>query len=138
MTGASSGAGQGGILARMEPEVWSLVVLVGCVVLGLVGGWIPGFDDVFGPPRMTYYSNASRSDRVGPDDLPGSIAVIASADDAMPIGMASSAGHLGGWVGDTYLGPIEAVWRLEVGKEPVEGRFALRRGVFVELAEGAE
>jgi hypothetical protein len=35
------------------------------------------------------------------------------------------------------LGPIEPVWRLVVGKEPVEGRFVLRGGRFVELAEDA-
>jgi hypothetical protein len=37
-----------------------------------------------------------------------------------------------------YRGKPEAVWQLTVGKEEIEGRWALRGGVFVELAESAE
>jgi hypothetical protein len=87
----------------------------------------------------TYYSNASRAPRVKPGDIPGSIGVTPSPDDHMPIGIASEAGRIGGhdWEADRSLGPKDAVWRLVVGKEEVEGRFALRSGRFVELAEVA-
>jgi hypothetical protein len=37
-----------------------------------------------------------------------------------------------------YLGPRETLWRLVIGKAEVDGRFVLRGGAFVVLAEGAE
>jgi hypothetical protein len=55
------------------------------------------------------------------------------------IGIAFPAGFIGGWAGiDSYRGKAEAVWRLTVGKEEVEGLWALRSGVFIEIAESAE
>jgi hypothetical protein len=53
--------------------------------------------------------------------------------------------HIGGWRWDWSrpgvepedLGPREAIWRLMVAKVEVEGRFVLRMGEFVELAEDA-
>lgn len=87
-----------------------------------------------------YYSNASMAPSVKPGRLPSAIGVMQGPDDSMPIGIAYQAGHLGGWRWETdeELGPVEPVWRLVVGKEEVEGRFALRDGRFVRLAETTE
>jgi hypothetical protein len=87
-----------------------------------------------------YYSNASDAPTSEPGRLPSAIGVTPGPDDNMPIGIAYEAGRIGGydWENDRNLGPAEIVWRLVVEGEPVEGRFALRGGVFVELAEGAE
>jgi hypothetical protein len=84
-----------------------------------------------------FYSNASKAPRVAPGDLPGSVGVIRSPGDAMTIGIAFEVGRVGGfgWDTDQDLGPVAAVWRLVIEGEPVEGRFALRDGRFVELAE---
>jgi hypothetical protein len=86
-----------------------------------------------------FFSTASRAPRVKPGDVPGSIGLTRSPDDAMTIGIASEVGRIGGydWDADEDLGPVEAVWRQVVDGEPVEGRFALRGGAFVELAERA-
>jgi hypothetical protein len=86
-----------------------------------------------------YFSNASKAPRVRPGDLPGSIGVSASPEHYMPIGIASKVGRVGGydWQADRSLGPVEAVWSIVVEGESVEGRFALRGGVFVEVAEDA-
>jgi hypothetical protein len=86
-----------------------------------------------------FYSNASNTPRVAPGDLPCAIGVQASDDNPMPIGVAYGAGRSGGWDWrtDEDLGPREAVWRLVVSKEEVEGRFVLRGSRFVELAEDA-
>jgi hypothetical protein len=47
---------------------------------------------------VTYYTNASRADRVGPNDLSGSIAILAAPGQPGEIvGIASGAGHVGGW-----------------------------------------
>ena len=84
--------------------------------------------------------------RVAPGDLPGAIGLLADAGKPGEIvGIAFGAGHVGGWRWDwsrpgvepEYLGPREATWRLVIGKAEVEGRFVLRRGEFVELAEDA-
>jgi hypothetical protein len=87
-----------------------------------------------------FYSNASNAPRVAPGDVPGSISVIPSPDKPLPIGITSEVGRAGGfdWDTDEDHGPREAVWRLVVHKREVEGRFALRGGVFVELAEDDE
>jgi hypothetical protein len=84
-----------------------------------------------------YYSNASKAPLVKPGDIPGSIGVCDAPDNPSPIGIASEVGRIGGfdWQADRSLGPVEAVWSLAIGKEDVEGRFALRAGRFVELAE---
>jgi hypothetical protein len=82
--------------------------------------------------------------RVGPENLPGAIGILADADNPGEIvGIAFGAGHVGGWRWDwgrpgsepEDLGPREATWRLVVGKVEVEGRIVLRAGEFVELAE---
>jgi hypothetical protein len=87
-----------------------------------------------------YYSNASDAPTVEPGRLPSAIGVTPGPDDNMPIGIAYEAGRIGGydWENDRNLGPVEAVWRIVVGREDVEGRFALRGGVFVALADDAE
>src|SRR3954447_22448062 len=86
------------------------------------------------PMTGSYYSNVSKAPRVRPGDLPGSISVIPSPDDPLPVGIASEAGRVGGfdWEADRDLGPLEAVWSLVVGGGPVAGRFVLRGGRFVE------
>jgi hypothetical protein len=123
----------------MTPEIWGGCVLIGSMVLMLVSGWIPGFDDLVngGNPPTGYYSNATRADRVRPGQLPSAIGVVEGPGSSWPIGIAYGAGHLGGWRWDTDedLGPVEPVWRLVVGKDEVDGRFVLRGGRFVELAE---
>lgn len=89
--------------------------------------------------KSLFFSNASRARIIAPGDLPGSISVIPSPDNPLPIGIASEVGRVGGydWESDRDIGPLEAVWRLVVGKEENEGRFILRGGAFVELAEGS-
>ena len=78
--------------------------------------------------------------------MPGAIGILTDADKPGEIvGIAFGAGHFGGWqVGlepataePEYLGPREATWWLVVGKAELEGRFVLRMGEFVELAEDA-
>jgi hypothetical protein len=63
----------------------------------------------------------------------------ARRDVSIPIGIAYEAVRIGGydWEADRDLGPREAVWRLVVEGGPVEGRFVLRGGRFVEMAEEA-
>jgi hypothetical protein len=91
---------------------------------------------VIGP----FYSTASNAPRVAPGRLPCAIGVTPAPDDPAPIGIALEAGRIGGLDWDTGepIGPREAAWRLVVGKEDVEGRFVLRGGRFVELADDVE
>jgi hypothetical protein len=84
-----------------------------------------------------YFSNASQAARVAPLELPGTIAVLATPNDPVPIGVAHEAGYVGGRRGDDHPGPLEPLWSLVIGGEPVTGRFVLRAGRFVQLAEGA-
>jgi hypothetical protein len=96
------------------------------------------------------YSSASTLPRLAPGQLPITIGVQERPDGAtgfVPVvGIASPAGRIGGWrvdpeTGmdtDEWLGPIEQVWRVEVRGEEVEGRFVLRGGAFVQLAEDVE
>jgi hypothetical protein len=94
-----------------------------------------------------YFASVARDrPRVGPEDLPGAIGILADADKPGEIvGIAFGAGHVGGWRWDwgrpgsepEDLGPREATWRLVVGKVELEGRFVLRMGEFVGLAEDA-
>ncbi|WP_435005146.1 hypothetical protein P12x_003040 [Tundrisphaera lichenicola] len=93
-----------------------------------------------------YYSTTSCDrPRIAPGDLPGAIGVVSDPDARMAIGIAYEAGHVGGWrhdfdrwpIASEYLGKPEAAWRLVIGKEELEGRFVLRSGEFVELAEDA-
>jgi hypothetical protein len=85
-----------------------------------------------------FYSNASTRPRLAPGDLPFAIGVDESPGGKL-VGIAYPAGHVGGWDwrADEDHGAPEATWRLVVGKEKVEGRFVLRSGRFVELAEDA-
>jgi hypothetical protein len=80
------------------------------------------------PPR--YYSHASSAPRLRWDELPFAISVLADPADPRPIGWAH---------GDVWPRPAdpppEKVWQLVVGGETLPGRYALRGGVFVELAE---
>ena len=73
-------------------------------------------------------------------ELPGSISVIPSLANPLPIGVASEIGRVGGFHWNTArdLGPREAVWSIVIGEEAIEGPFVLRGGVFVELAEDVE
>jgi hypothetical protein len=85
-----------------------------------------------------FYSDVSKAERIGPAELPGAIGITAAPGEPMPIGIAYEAGHVGGWRGEDYLGKREATWRLVVRKVEVDGRFVLRSGEFVELADGME
>ena len=82
------------------------------------------------PPR--YYSDASSAPRLRWDELPFAISVLAAPDDPRPIGWAH---------GDVWPEPAdpppEKVWRLVIGGQTLDGRYALRHGVFIELAEEA-
>jgi hypothetical protein len=84
-----------------------------------------------------YYARADIRGRIGPTDLPGAIGVLSAPHDPLPVGIAYANGHVGGWANDQWLGPLEAVWRIVIGREELEGRWALRDGCFVELAEDA-
>ncbi|HEX8199489.1 MAG TPA: hypothetical protein VF590_03315 [Isosphaeraceae bacterium] len=42
-----------------------------------------------------------------------------------------------GWAGSAEEGTLEAAWRLVARGEALDGRWALRGGAFVELAEEA-
>jgi hypothetical protein len=94
-----------------------------------------------------YFANVARTvARLGPDDMPHALGVLADREDpGSIIGIAYGAGWLGGWRTDFSkpgfpsedFGPREAVWRIVIGKAEIEGRFALRMGEFIELAEDA-
>ena len=90
------------------------------------------------PPRPIYHAHVARTARARPGDFPAAISIVISPEDPRPIGIAFEVGHLGGFYLGEDRGPVESVWKLTIGKEPVEGRFALRFGRFVELAEAAE
>jgi hypothetical protein len=87
----------------------------------------------------TFYSDASSRPRLAPGDLPIAIGVQDSPG-CKSIGTAYPVGHVGGWDWrtDEYHGSPEQTWRLTVGGEDLEGRFVLRGGRFVELAEDAD
>lgn len=107
-----------------------------------------------GPAR--YYSNLPRRPRSRPAD--GLPAAGVMADPAVPksvIGIAYPYSHVGGYrAGDDPRvdpEPPEVVWRLVLdrawrdgkvvplpAKEALDGRFVLRDGEFVELAEDAD
>jgi hypothetical protein len=84
------------------------------------------------PAPPVFRSDASARPRVRPGDLPGAIGVQVDGEP-MPVGMAFGAG----WIGSAREGTLEQAPRLLVRGEAMEGRYALRGGVFVELAEGA-
>jgi hypothetical protein len=106
-------------------------------------------------PMPRYFANTARNrPRLSPGELPGAIGVL--SDPSKPgdiIGIAYAAGYLGGWLtvfdgpnrdwqrDSVYLGKPETTWRLVVGKGEgkveVNGRFVLRMGEFVGLAEDA-
>jgi hypothetical protein len=77
-------------------------------------------------------SNASRKPRVRPGDLPSPIGVQVE-DHLMPVGVAFASGS----IGSAEDGNLEQAWRLVVRGEALDGRWALRGGAFVELAEDA-
>jgi hypothetical protein len=81
-----------------------------------------------------YFANvAVDRPRVAPGELPGAIGV--STDEARLAwsqGIAYQFGRLG--AGKSR----EAVWRLVVGKADLDGRFVLRMGEFIGLAEDAD
>jgi hypothetical protein len=64
--------------------------------------------------------------------LPCAIGVLLDGH-AGPVGTAFGAG----WIGTAEEGTLEACWRLVVRGVALEGRWALRGGAFVELAEEA-
>ncbi len=99
-----------------------------------------------------YYSSALRQPRVRPADSPTSIGVLADPEAAQSIiGIAFPTSHVGGmdWRNPTAnYQPPEVVWRLQLDrawvdgkiialelKDFLDGRFVLRSGEFVELAE---
>jgi hypothetical protein len=86
-----------------------------------------------------YFSSASDKPRLKPGEIPFAIGVLDAPGALMAVGVAYPAGAIGGVDRDTgeSLGPLEAVWRLEVGGEALDGRWVLRRGEFGELAEDA-
>ncbi len=101
---------------------------------------------------MTYHSNALRQPTVRPSDSPPAVGVQADplAGQSL-IGIAFPVSHVGGMDHRNPLAdyrPSEVVWRLQIdrawidgkiiileSKEFLDGRFVLRSGVFVELAE---
>jgi hypothetical protein len=87
-----------------------------------------------------HYSNASSTPRLAPGRLPFAIGVSLDPCGFPVVGIAFPDGQVGGhdWESERLHGKPEAVWRLVIGKEELEGRFALRSGEFVELAESAE
>ncbi len=88
-------------------------------------------------PRPIYHAHVAKTPRARPGDFPAAISIVISPEDPRPIGIAFEVGHLGGYYLGEDRGPIESVWHLMIRKEPVEGRFALRFGLFIELAEDA-
>ena len=66
------------------------------------------------------------ADRIAPGELPGPISVIPTPENPLPVGINKKVGRIGGYVRyeDRDLAPGEALWRLVIGKEEVEGRFA--------------
>ncbi len=89
-------------------------------------------------PTPRYHAHVAKTPRARPGDFPGAISIVISPEDPRPIGIAFEVAHVGGFHFGEERGPIESVWNLVIGGEPVEGRFALRFGLFVELAEDAE
>ena len=79
-----------------------------------------------------YHSNATTAARIAPGQLPGAIGVVVDRAEPLPIGIAFEVGRIGG-----VDSPPEAVWRLKIGVEVLDGRWVLRAGAFVELAEDA-
>jgi hypothetical protein len=94
-----------------------------------------------------YFANVGQDlARLKPDVFPFAIRVL--SDPAKPdsiVGIVYGAGQIGGWRTDFSrpgfpsedLGLIETIWRLKIGKNEVEGRFALRMGELVKLGEEA-
>lgn len=108
-----------------------------------------------------YFTRSTRLACVRPNDAVGTPGILPAPDAIVPIGIAYGAGRVGGFVevfdgptGDwridsTEDGPPEVAWRLVIDdrcdlppgpypgivKGEVEGRFVLRGGEFVELAE---
>jgi hypothetical protein len=85
-----------------------------------------------------FFSDPSRKPRLAPGDLPCAIGVEESPGGRQ-VGIAYPVGHVGGWDWrtDEDHGPPEAAWRLAIGGQDLDGRFVLRSGRFVELAEDA-
>ena len=104
---------------------------------------------------MPYHSNAYRDrKRIAPNDPMSPLGVQAGPEPSAPqLGIAYPTSHVGGWRDYADFGdypPPEVTWRLVLDRHLVEGRpvkleqkatldgrWVLRLGVFVELAEDA-
>jgi hypothetical protein len=84
------------------------------------------------PAPLVFRSDATSRPRVRPGELPTAIGVLLDGEP-LPVGIA----HGAGWIGSAEEGTLEQAWRLVVRGEAVDGRWALRGGVFVELATGS-
>jgi hypothetical protein len=67
--------------------------------------------------RLTpYFANISQCGPIRYRDVPGSIGVLESPDNFMPIGQADCV---------TWDGNGRAVWGLTIGGQPIEGRYVI-------------
>ena len=86
----------------------------------------------------TYYSKTRSAPIVAPEESDGPLLIVAHHGSPWPVGIAYPAGVTPGGP----AGQPERAWHLVVcdleGEAPLDGRFALRSGVFVELAGDAE
>jgi hypothetical protein len=127
----------------MDPAIgFVLAMSAGVALISIPAGLprLPRIDEILGNhrPDPMYFSGASAARVVAPGELPGPVPVTSSQDDTVAIGSAAETGRVGGWVGPLYFGKPEATWTLAIGGATVPGRFVLRTGVFVELAEGPD
>jgi hypothetical protein len=65
---------------------------------------------------MPYFANIKQTGPLKYRDVPGSIGILESADNAMPIGQADCV---------TWDESGLAVWRLNIGGQPIEGRWII-------------
>lgn len=98
-----------------------------------------------------YFTRSTLLPRIKPSDQIGVAGIQLGPEGGSPlVGIAYATGHVGGF-GEVFDGPHgdwrldsmdqgkpETTWRLVVNKVEVEGRFVLRAGEFIELAEDVE